>query len=144
MFSWKCLREIGLKHSRGYKSEKTFKSLVWKYDCRTKNSLSTIVGPRTHSEFLIRFNNFNRIIVKFKNFSGAHERLGTTDVQQSIQVKALYPHEGFSMRHLKNDIALLHLSTTAQLSDKVNLVCLPDQGSRISAGHPCYITGMTS
>lgn len=72
---------------------------------------------------------------------GAHERLGTTDVQQSIQVKALYPHEGFSMQHLKNDIALLHLSTTAQLSDKVNLVCLPDQGSRISAGHPCYITG---
>ena len=73
---------------------------------------------------------------------GAHERLGTTEVQQKIKVKQLFAHEGFSMQHLKNDIALLQLATPAKLSDKVNTVCLPAQGSRIPDGHKCYITGM--
>lgn len=72
---------------------------------------------------------------------GAHERLGTTVVQQPIKVKKLFAHESFSMQHLKNDIALLQLSTPAALSDKVNTVCLPAQDSRIPAGHQCYITG---
>lgn len=72
---------------------------------------------------------------------GAHERLGNTDVQQTIKVRALFSHEDFSMQHLKNDIALLHLSQPAKLSDKVNPVCLPVQESEISAGHRCYITG---
>jgi len=74
---------------------------------------------------------------------GAHERLGTTEVQQEIKVKQLFAHEGFSMQHLKNDIALLQLATPAKLSDKVNTVCLPVQGSRIPDGHRCYITGMS-
>ncbi|XP_022803817.1 chymotrypsinogen B-like [Stylophora pistillata] len=76
---------------------------------------------------------------------GAHKRLGTPDVQQTIKVRALFSYEDFSMQHLKNDIALLHLSQPAKLSDKVNPVCLPVQGSEISAGHRCYITewGMT-
>lgn len=80
MFLWKCLREIGLKYSRGYKSEKIFKSLVWKYDCRMKNLFFMIVGLRIYLEFLIRFNNFNRIIVKFKNFLGVYECFGIMDV----------------------------------------------------------------
>ena len=81
--------------------------------------------------------------LRFHHFcSGAHERLGTTDVEQSIKVKRLFVHEGFSYRHLRNDIALLQLATPASLSDKVNTVCLPEQGSRVPDGHNCYITGI--
>ena len=81
--------------------------------------------------------------LRFHHFySGAHERFGTTDVEQSIKVKRLFVHEGFSINHLRNDIALLQLATPASLSDKVNTVCLPGQGSRVSDGHNCYITGI--
>ena len=45
------------------------------------------------------------------------------------------------MSHLRNDIALLQLDRRAQLSDKVNTVCLPSKGSRVAAGTECYITG---
>lgn len=72
---------------------------------------------------------------------GAHALLGTTPVQQSIKVEQLFAHEDFSMAHLKNDIALLKLKTPVMLSDKVNTVCLPEQGSRVGDGKICYITG---
>ena len=74
---------------------------------------------------------------------GAHTIRGTTAVQQAIRVHQVFAHEGFSYSHLKNDIALLKLATPAMLSDKVNTVCLPEQGSRIAAGHQCYITGIS-
>lgn len=73
---------------------------------------------------------------------GAHEVNGATDVQQTIEVEELFTHEGFSHSHLRNDIALLKLKTPVLLSAKVNTVCLPEQGSRIGAGHHCYITGI--
>lgn len=74
---------------------------------------------------------------------GAHARSGTTAVQQVIRVQQVFAHEDFCYSHLKNDIALLKLATPATLSDKVNTVCLPEQGSRIAAGHQCYITGIS-
>uniref|UniRef100_A0A8D0GIL9 Peptidase S1 domain-containing protein n=1 Tax=Sphenodon punctatus TaxID=8508 RepID=A0A8D0GIL9_SPHPU len=40
-----------------------------------------------------------------------------------------------------NDIALLRLSHTAELSDKVKLGCLPPQGDVLSNDYPCYISG---
>ncbi|KAL9955814.1 hypothetical protein ACROYT_G037197 [Oculina patagonica] len=52
---------------------------------------------------------------------GAHTRTGTTAVQQSLRVKKIIKHAGFSMRNLRNDIALLELERPATLSDKVNL-----------------------
>ena len=62
-------------------------------------------------------------------------------MQQAIKVKQLFAHEGFSMDHLRNDIALFQLERPAKLSEKVNAVCLPVQGSRIPDGYKCYITG---
>ena len=46
------------------------------------------------------------------------------------------------MRNLQNDVALLQLERPIQASSKVNTVCLPSSGSRVSAGTQCYITGM--
>lgn len=73
--------------------------------------------------------------------SGAHKRLGVTAVQKSHKVKKVIRHRGFSMRHLKNDIALLELEQPVMLSNKVNLVCLPSRGSSAVVGSKCYITG---
>ncbi|XP_031574197.1 chymotrypsinogen B-like isoform X2 [Actinia tenebrosa] len=72
---------------------------------------------------------------------GAHTRTGSTAVQQTFRLKQLFKHEGFSMRHLRNDIALLQLNGQISASSKVNTVCLPQKGSRVPAGTGCYITG---
>ncbi|KAL9987992.1 hypothetical protein ACROYT_G002383 [Oculina patagonica] len=70
---------------------------------------------------------------------GAHMRTGITDVQQTFRVKALYKHSDFTMQNLKHDIAVLQLEGSAQLSDKVTTVCLPDKDADLSS--KCYITG---
>ncbi|XP_020608281.1 chymotrypsinogen A-like isoform X2 [Orbicella faveolata] len=72
---------------------------------------------------------------------GAHRRTGTTAVQRTFRLKKLFKHEGFNMRQLRNDIALLQLEGSITTSEKVNTVCLPASGSRIPAGTHCYITG---
>ena len=73
--------------------------------------------------------------------SGAHSRLGSTTVQRTHRLKKLFKHEGYSGRHLRNDIALLQLERPISASAKVNTVCLPESRSRIPAGTQCYITG---
>ena len=73
--------------------------------------------------------------------TGAHRRTGTTRFQQSFQVKKIIKNCHFSMRHLKNDIALLELERPVPLNDKVNLICLPQKDSRVAPGTKCYITG---
>nr|XP_042128614.1 chymotrypsin-like elastase family member 3B isoform X1 [Peromyscus maniculatus bairdii] len=40
-----------------------------------------------------------------------------------------------------NDIALVKLSRSAQLGDKVQLACLPPAGDILPNGDPCYISG---
>ncbi|KAJ7382095.1 hypothetical protein OS493_037064 [Desmophyllum pertusum] len=72
---------------------------------------------------------------------GAHRRTGSTSVQQTFRLKQLFKHEGFSMRHFRNDVALLQLERPIQASSQVNTVCLPGSGSRAPAGTRCYITG---
>ena len=72
---------------------------------------------------------------------GAHRRTGSTQVQRTFRLRQLFKHEGFSMRNLRNDIALLQLAGSISPSPKVNTVCLPASGSRIPAGSLCYITG---
>ncbi|XP_074626323.1 chymotrypsinogen B-like isoform X2 [Acropora palmata] len=72
---------------------------------------------------------------------GAHRRTGSTSVQRTYRLRQLFKHEGFSMRNLRNDIALLQLSESIQSSSKVNTVCLPSKNSRVPAGTQCYITG---
>lgn len=53
-------------------------------------------------------------------------------------------HEGFSMKHIQNDIALLTLAKPVVLSDRINTVCLPQQSRQVPAGTNCYITGSQS
>ena len=80
-------------------------------------------------------------IPAFCLLSGAHVRTGVTAVQQSLRLKKIIQHSGFSMRHSRNDIALLQLEQPVQLSSKVNLVCLPQEGTKVAPGTSCYISG---
>jgi len=66
-------------------------------------------------------------------------RTGITDVQQTFRVKTLHKHSDFTMQNLKHDIAVLQLVGSAQLSDKVTTVCLPEQDADLKS--KCYITG---
>ena len=70
---------------------------------------------------------------------GAHRRNGYTSVQQTFRVRQLFMHERY--KNLQNDIALLQLHQSIQSSEKVNTVCLPRSGHKISPGTRCYITG---
>ncbi|KAK3740262.1 hypothetical protein QZH41_017826 [Actinostola sp. cb2023] len=71
---------------------------------------------------------------------GAHTRTGSTSVQQTFRLRQLFKHENFNMRQLRNDVALLQLERAAQISSKVNTVCLPS-GGQAQTGAQCYITG---
>ena len=101
--------------------------------CRTRS-----LGTQLHKHKLAL-----RFLIIFR-FLGAHVRTGTTAVQQTFNLKQLFSHESFSMRHLRSDIALLQLDRPAQLSDKVNTVCLPEKGSRVAPGTRCFVTGTSS
>ena len=67
-------------------------------------------------------------------------RTGITAVQQTFRVKALHKHSAFTMQNLKHDIAVLQLEGSAQLSEKVTTVCLPEQDADLKS--KCYITGL--
>jgi len=67
-------------------------------------------------------------------------RTGITDVQQTFRVKTFHKHSGFTMQNLQHDIAVLQLEGSAQLSDKVTTVCLPEQDADLKS--KCYITGL--
>lgn len=45
------------------------------------------------------------------------------------------------MQHLRHDVAVLKLSRSAPLGGKINTICLPSHGSRVSPGTNCYVTG---
>ena len=73
--------------------------------------------------------------------AGAHSLSGSTPVQEVFTVKRIIRHPDFNFDTKQNDIALLELNGNVTLSRKVNLACLPPQGTRIPPGTPCIITG---
>ncbi|XP_022788730.1 chymotrypsin-like elastase family member 1 [Stylophora pistillata] len=72
---------------------------------------------------------------------GAHSLSGSTPVQETFKVKRLITHPNYTQGTENNDIALLELDRKVTLSLRVNLVCLPQKGSRIPPGTRCTITG---
>ncbi len=104
---------------------------------RYKQNNQTCSNKIRHIRIFVQY----RMLISISTCLGAHQLSSPTDVQQSIKVEKIFVHERYSWQHDRNDIALIRLKTPATLSDKVNTVCLPAQGSRIPAGKNCYITG---
>ncbi|XP_020616819.1 elastase-1-like isoform X2 [Orbicella faveolata] len=78
---------------------------------------------------------------RYKVVVGEHDQTVTEGAEQVFDVSSVCFHEGFSMQHLRNDIAVLTLSNPVALSDRVNTVCLPQGRQQVLTGTKCYITG---
>ncbi|KAL9965889.1 hypothetical protein ACROYT_G029743 [Oculina patagonica] len=70
---------------------------------------------------------------------GAHSRTGEDG--EVVRVSRVIKHPGFSMSHLRHDVAVLKLSRPATIGGKIGTICLPSHGSRVSQRATCYVTG---
>ena len=77
------------------------------------------------------------------HFTGAHNLNGTTAFRKAYNLNRIIIHEMFDpvTQKADNDIALLQLDGSIVPSDEVNVVCLPEEGSRVPAGKQCWGTG---
>jgi len=65
----------------------------------------------------------------------------SSGIEQKISVSRIVSHYLYGNSKNNNDIALLKLSRPAILNSHVNTACLPRQGSDVSVGTTCYISG---
>lgn len=52
----------------------------------------------------------------------------------------LLPTQAFTLNS-SNDIALIKLAESVELSDTIQVACLPAEGSLLPQNYPCYVTG---
>jgi secreted trypsin-like serine protease len=70
---------------------------------------------------------------------GLHDRNGVTYMEQIINVEKIYVHEQYDKAAITNDVAILYLSKSVQVTDKVNFICLP--GAEANIGAKVYASG---
>ncbi|KAI8521418.1 hypothetical protein Bbelb_011720 [Branchiostoma belcheri] len=86
--------------------------------------------------WFFRSNNPSRWTVRL----GSHTREATDSTQQDFSVSRIIMHENYNMASLDNDIALMKLSGSADVSTSyVDTVCVPD--FPFASGTGCYVTG---
>uniref|UniRef100_A0A452V957 Chymotrypsin-C-like n=1 Tax=Ursus maritimus TaxID=29073 RepID=A0A452V957_URSMA len=56
-------------------------------------------------------------------------------------VDSIVVHEKWNSFLVRNDIALIKLAEPVQLSDTIQVACLPEAGSLLPQDYPCYVTG---
>uniref|UniRef100_A0A670JLX2 Proproteinase E-like n=1 Tax=Podarcis muralis TaxID=64176 RepID=A0A670JLX2_PODMU len=82
---------------------------------------------------------------KYKVVLGEYDRSKEEGPEQHILVNSedIYVHPGWNGNCVAcgDDIALLKLSRSAELNDKVQLGCIPPPGDLLPNGSPCYISG---
>ncbi|KXJ21946.1 chymotrypsinogen A [Exaiptasia diaphana] len=72
---------------------------------------------------------------------GAHERQKLTQHLKVHYAKEIYIHKSYHRRHLRADVALIHLQDSIALHKHVAAIPLPRQGDRVSPGTKCFVTG---
>ena len=137
-----------LRHSSGKLSRNSYFSFT-SHDFFIFNILSLFFFflPSFPSLLSFSFSSFLFLILSFSfffSFLGEHDQTVEEGAEKLIDVAAVCYHEGFSMKHIQNDIALLTLAKLVVLSDRINTVCLPQQSRQVPAGTNCYITGSQS
>ena len=60
--------------------------------------------------------------------------------QQDHSVAEIIVHEEFNRRNLENDIAIMILKDTVQISEHINTICLPPQ-NKIFDRNRCFASG---
>ncbi|KAF0875696.1 CTRC protein, partial [Crocuta crocuta] len=56
-------------------------------------------------------------------------------------VDTIFVHEKWNSFLVRNDIALIKLAEPVQLSDTIQVACLPEKDSLLPQDYPCYVTG---
>jgi len=70
---------------------------------------------------------------------GLHDRNGVQFMEQKISAEKIYVHEYYDSVKITNDIAIIYLSQSVKVTDKVNFICLPGQEADI--GNKVYLAG---
>nr|XP_034975256.1 chymotrypsin-like elastase family member 3B isoform X1 [Zootoca vivipara] len=83
--------------------------------------------------------------LKYKVVLGEYDQSKEEGSEQHIPINSgdIYVHPGWNGNCVAcgDDIALLKLSRSAELNDKVQLGCIPPPGDLLPNGSPCYISG---
>ncbi|XP_072864129.1 chymotrypsin-C [Chlorocebus sabaeus] len=58
-----------------------------------------------------------------------------------VDVDTIYVHEKWISLLVLNDIALIKLAEHVELSDTIQVACLPEKDSLLPNDYPCYVTG---
>ncbi|KAF4018560.1 hypothetical protein G4228_010288 [Cervus hanglu yarkandensis] len=58
-----------------------------------------------------------------------------------VGVDTIFVHEKWNSFLIRNDIALIKLAETVELSDAIQVACLPEAGALLTQDYPCYVTG---
>ncbi|KAK1340472.1 hypothetical protein QTO34_019042 [Cnephaeus nilssonii] len=58
-----------------------------------------------------------------------------------VGVDTIFVHEKWNSFLVRNDIALIKLAEPVELSDTIQVACLPAEGAMLSRDYPCYVTG---
>ena len=80
----------------------------------------------------------------YKIVVGDHNRNTNEGTEQEVGAKRIISHPNYNSPRLSSDIALIQLSVSVKLSQRVNPICLPNHDSDIPIGSKCYITGKPS
>lgn len=73
---------------------------------------------------------------------GEHDRSSEDESDtQKVQVGSLVLHKDFNENTVRNDIAMLTLSTEAKYSKYVQPICLPSRDEELAPGKVCSVTG---
>uniref|UniRef100_A0A287DAG7 Peptidase S1 domain-containing protein n=1 Tax=Ictidomys tridecemlineatus TaxID=43179 RepID=A0A287DAG7_ICTTR len=58
-----------------------------------------------------------------------------------VGVDTIYVHENWNSFLVRNDIALIKLAEPVELSDTIQVACLPEKDSVLPQDFPCLVTG---
>uniref|UniRef100_A0A8C5WE88 Peptidase S1 domain-containing protein n=1 Tax=Leptobrachium leishanense TaxID=445787 RepID=A0A8C5WE88_9ANUR len=82
---------------------------------------------------------------KYRIVLGEHDLSVDEGVEKDISVNPDDIHIHVNWTHgnlsLGNDIALIKLPVKTQLTDQIQLACLPNAGQRLAVAYECFITG---
>ncbi|EHB11988.1 Chymotrypsin-C [Heterocephalus glaber] len=56
-------------------------------------------------------------------------------------VDSIHVHEKWNTLLVRNDIAIIKLEEPVELSDTIQVACLPKEGALLPQDYPCYVTG---
>ena len=74
---------------------------------------------------------------------GEHDFRKKSNNEREFEVKAIYMPEEFSMKTLKNDIAIVHLAEKVDFTDYIQPLCLPPSNVILN-GQSAYVAGSNS